>query len=1618
MSRLQTTTFTELSELPLFQFMIEQTTSKKDHDYTQIEITDILFGSSYKKPSVKISTEKLNFILKEALNYGTPKERFNQNIKAIQTIYSIEKEKRSATPEEQKHLVQYVGWGGLSDAFDHSKSNWTSEYQTLQNLLSEKEYRSAFDSTLTSFYTPPAVIECIYQAIRKLGYRQGNLLDPSLGTGHFFGCLPKDFNMNLYGSELDNLTARIASNLYPNSTIFHGGYEDSNFPDNFFDCVVSNVPFGNYKIYDPKRNHYLVHDYFFIRSIDALRPGGLMAFITSKGTLDKKDSSIREYISSRTEFVGAVRLPDMTFKSSSGTTVTSDLIFLKKLSGRTHGDESWTKVSTNDDGLSMNQYFIENPGQVLGNMVEISGPFGMDTACIAPKDYTIDDLSDDLKIALSNICGNLDVIPVYEESKALTDTRIPADPSLANYSFGYVKGKLYFRENSEMELVVLPKRSMERINELINLRTTLRELIQMQLNDADDFSILSQQKILNEQYDKLLRKHGYINSPGNKKVFEKDDSYWLLCSLEVFNDKGIYTGKSDIFTKRTINARKPIESVDTADEALILSMSERGFIDFEYMAKLSSKTKEELIFDLEESIFLNPLSDCYETADSYLSGNVREKLELALSLIDSQPELSVNVNALKEVMPKDLDASEISVFLGATWIEPSYILDFIEEVFEPSAHLLFHNILKVDYSSYTGEWTIDGKNADYSNIIVNSTYGTARTNAYQLLEQALNLKSVRIYDTITEPGGTKKRVFNHKDTIVAQQKQDMIKDRFKNWIFADVDRRQYLVNKYNRLFNSNRTRQFNSNHVVLHGVNPDIELRDYQKSVVARSLFGGNTLVAHEVGAGKTFSLASIAMESIHLSLASKCLFVVPNHLIYQWASEFQRLYPCANILVTQKKDFEKSRRKIFCSRVATCQYDAIIMGHSQFERISLSPELQISMMEDEIDVLVKEYDRLSSEDGDRLTVKHIARLIKSLETQLKTLTDSAKDNTINFEELGIDRLLVDEAHLYKNLFLHTKMRNVSGVASGFSKKATDLYLKCQYMHSITNNKGVIFATGTPVSNTISELYTFMRYLIPKRLAKLGLQHFDAWASIFTEQRTAIELAPEGQNYQMKTRLARFHNLPELMSLINEFADIKVADQLNLPVPKHEIINICLKPSEFQKNYIQSLGKRAGKVRNGGVDPQEDNMLLITNDGRKLALDQRLIDPSASDHGTSKVSACAENVYKIWNSTHETKSTQLVFCDLSTPNPDKFNVYQELKNKLISLSIPEIEIAFIHDAKTDSQRDTLFSQVRSGQIRILMGSTNKLGIGTCIQDKCVSLHRLDIPWKPSDITQQNGRIIRQGNENEAVTIYNYLTEETFDAYSYQIIENKQYFIGQIMTSKAATRSVDDIDSQALDYAEIKALATGNPMIKEKIELESNIAQLKLIESENRRQYYSLEDNVLHRYPKKLKELEYRLSEYKKDLALGALEVKDFSATINGQLYNDRDLANSILKTIKADLDRSTYGLSFNLGNYRGFDLSIMRMNLTTYKLSIRNERNYQIDLTNSSNNFDVLDQAIKDIQLYHDNTISKIDSLQTEIRQAKEILSKPFEESTELKDATERLSVVNSLLFKEDSIAA
>ena len=1567
-------------------------------------------------------SEKHNFsITDDNLGIGGPKEKFRNNMVAVNLLHELEFDNRLATPEEQEILSKYVGFGGLADAFDESKEAWLDEYKELIVTLSPDEYAAARESTLTAFYTPPVVIRAMYDALQNMGFSDGNILEPSCGTGHFIGMLPQSMqNSKFYGVELDSISGRIARQLYQKSNIAVQGYEKASLPDSFFDVAIGNVPFGQFKVVDKKydKNNWLIHDYFFGKTLDKVRPGGIIAFITSSGTMDKKNPAVRKYIAQRAELLGAVRLPNNTFKANAGTEVTSDIIFLQKRDTLVNDEPDWVFLDRDENGNEMNKYFVDNPEMVLGEMVMESSQFGQSLTC---KPYEDRDLSDLLSEAIQNIHADFSELDVSEIDE-IEDNSIPADPDVKNFSFTVADGKIYYRQNSRMNPVDVSATAENRIKGMIKIRDCVRELIRLQTDDFPDSSIKSEQDKLNYIYDSFTKKYGLLNSRANRLVFSDDSSYCLLCSLEIIGENGELKRKADMFTKRTIKPHVKVTAVSTASEALAVSIGEKARVDMPFMCELTGKSEQEIFEELKGVIFLNPEytseyghEEKYLTSDEYLSGNVRQKLELAKRTAKLYSEdYNINVEMLEKVQPQDLSASEISVRLGATWLPTDDVQNFIFELLQTPRYAQWN--IKVHYSEYTAEWNIENKNYDKSNVMANSTYGTERVNAYKIIEETLNLKDICIFDYVEDVNGNKKPVLNKKETAIAQGKQEMIKQTFQDWIWKDPERRERLVRKYNDLFNSMRAREYDGSHITFSGMNPEISLRPHQINAVARIMYGGNSLLAHVVGAGKTFEIVAAAQESKRLGLCSKSLIVVPNHLTEQWASEYLQLYPSANILVATKKDFETKNRKKFCARIATGDYDAVIIGHSQFEKIPVSIERQQFMLQKQIDEITDGITQVKANRGERFTIKQLEKTKKSLQVKLDKLNDqSRKDDVVTFEELGVDRLFVDEAHNFKNLFLYTKMRNVGGIAQTEAQKSSDLFMKCRYLDEVTGSKGVIFATGTPVSNSMVELYTMQRYLQYETLAERNLQHFDAWASTFGETVTAIELAPEGTGYRSKTRFAKFYNLPELMMMFRQVADIQTADMLNLPVPKAVYHNIAVKPTDIQKELVASLSERAEKVRKKMVDSSVDNMLLITNDGRKLALDQRLTNEMLPDDPNSKVSACVNNVYEIWEKTSEQRSTQLIFCDLSTPHNDgRFNVYDDIRKKLISKGVPENEIAFIHDADSEAKKKELFSKVRTGKVRVLVGSTAKMGAGTNVQQKLIAIHHTDCPWRPADLQQREGRIIRQGNENPEVNIYSYVTEETFDAYLYQLVENKQKFIGQIMTSKSPVRSAEDVDEQALSYAEIKALATGNPHIKEKMDLDVAVSKLKLLKQNHFSQKYAFEDKIIKFYPQQIKQGEERIAGYNADIERAKentfLNSDNFSPmVIEDVTYDEKKGAGSaILVACKA----MTSPEPKSIGAYRGFNMELsFNFFEKEYVLTLVGSLRHSVSLgADIYGNITRLDNLISSMPDKLKACEERLADTKVQLENAKAEVERPFPQEKELSQKMERLAELNALL--------
>lgn len=1549
------------------------------------------------------------------------KERFRRNIMAIQLLKKCQEENRFATPEEQIILSKYVGWGGLSEAFDENNSAWATEYLELSSVLTPEEYASARESTLTAFYTPPEVITAIYKAMEQMGFKEGNLLEPSCGIGNFIGMLPDAMqDSKIYGVELDTISAGIAQQLYQKTTIAAQGFEETNLPDSFFDGVVGNVPFGDFKVSDKRydKHKFLIHDYFFAKSLDKLRPGGVMALVTSKGTMDKETLAVRKYIAQRAELLGAIRLPNNTFKGNAGTEVVSDILILQKRDRLIDIEPDWVYLDTDENGIKMNSYFVQHPEMILGEMKMVSGRFGMEATCVP---YENADLAAQLDDAVANIHGEITEYEVEEELEE-EDNSIPADPTVRNFSYTVVDNKIYYRENSRMTPVEVSATAENRIKGMIAIRNSVRTLIELQTEDYPDSEIKAEQERLNRLYDTFSGKYGLINSRANTSAFSQDSSFSLLSALEIIGEDGELERKADMFSKRTIKPHTPVTSVDTASEALAVSLGEKATIDMDYMMELSGKSENEIFEDLKGVIFLNPLYEYgnsyepkYLMADEYLSGNVREKLKIAKNSAELYPEdYKVNVEALQKVQPKDLTASEISVRLGATWLPPDDVQEFIFHLLETPRYAQWN--IKVHFSPFTSEWNIEGKSYDKGNVRAYNTYGTSRINAYKIIEETLNLKDVRIFDYIEDDEGKKKAVLNKKETAIAQSKQEMIKQEFQDWIWSDPERRERLCKSYNEKFNSVRPREYDGSHIIFNGMNPEIELREHQKNAVAHILYGGNTLLAHAVGAGKTFEMVAAAQESKRLGLCNKSLFVVPNHLTEQWAAEYLQLYPAANILVATKKDFETKNRKKFCGRIATGDYDAVIIGHSQFEKIPMSIERQRAILEQQLEEITGGIAELKRNRGENFSIKQLEKSKKSIRQKLDKLNDQTKkDDVVTFEELGVDRLFVDESHYYKNLYLYTKMRNVGGIAQTEAQKSSDLFMKCRYLDEITGGRGTVFATGTPISNSMVELYTIQRYLQYNTLVKNGLQHFDAWASTFGETITAVELTPEGTGYRAKTRFAKFYNLPELMAMFKEIADIKTADMLNLPVPEAKYHNIAVKPSEMQKEMVASLAERAEQVRGGGVDSSVDNMLKITNDGRKLALDQRMLNDMLPDFEGSKINACVDNIYRIWKENADKKSAQLVFCDLSTPKNDgTFSVYNDIRKKLIERGIPESEVKFIHEADTDMKKKELFQKTRKGEVRVLLGSTQKMGAGTNVQDKLIALHDVDCPWRPSDLEQRSGRIVRQGNENPKVDIYRYVTEQTFDAYLYQLVEGKQKFASQIMTSKSPVRSAEDIDETALSYAEIKMLATGNPYIKEKMDLDIQVQKLKMLKSNFLSEKYGLEDKVIKFYPQQIAYLKSRVEGLTKDVETAKLHPKPIDEQplgmmVSGVSYSEKvEAGQAIINACKSMNSPD----AIPLGEYRGFQMELYFDTVQrNYVVKLKGETSRDVPLGDDSHgNIVRIDNGIERFEEALADTKNSLENTEKQFETAKQEIEKPFAKEEELRAKTARLDELNILL--------
>ncbi|NSG01560.1 DEAD/DEAH box helicase family protein [Blautia wexlerae] len=1608
---------TEATAEPITETVAEYPAVENGLPY-DIVIQTIRSGEPEQKQEKEIlahAGERKNYrITDDALGVGGAKEKFKRNMAAIHLLHDLQIENRLATPEEQETLSRYVGWGGLSMAFDEHNAAWANEYRELKAALSEEEYRAAMESTLTAFYTPPVVIKAMYEALDRLGFSQGNILEPSCGTGNFLGLLPDGMEKSkLHGIEIDPLSGRIAKQLYQKASIVIEGFEDTKLPDDHFDVVLGNVPFGEFKVNDSRYNSqkFLIHDYFFAKALDKARAGGVVMFITSKGTMDKASPEVRKYIAQRAELLGAIRLPDNTFKANAGTEVTSDIIILQKRDQIIETEPEWVHLDTDENGITMNRYFVSHPEMILGEMKMESTRFGMDSACKAYEDISLSEL---LSEAVQQIDGE---IPEYESEidqiSDEQDTPIPADPNVRNFSFALVEGKIYFRENNQMMPAKVSMTAENRIRGLVEIRDSVRRLIQYQTDDYPEEMIQIEQENLNRLYDAYTAKYGLINSRGNYLAFASDESYFLLCSLEVLDDEGKFKRKADMFTKRTIKPHREVTFVETASEALALSIGEKARVDLGYMAQLTGKPQEEIIKDLQGVIFKVPATEParYVTADEYLSGNVREKLKTAEIAAKADPELAINVSALERVIPKDLPASEIAVRLGTTWIPQEDIQRFMVELLTPSSYAMGR--LKVRYTPMNGDWFIENKSSDVGNVKADSTYGTKRASAYRIIEDTLNLRDTRIFDYVYDENGKKTAVLNHKETTAAQAKQEAIKQAFQDWIWKDPERRSRLVRYYNDTFNSVRPREYDGSHIKFGGISPEITLRPHQVNAIAHILYGGNTLLAHKVGAGKTFEMVAAAQESKRLGLCQKSMFVVPNHLVGQWASEYLRLYPSANILVTTNRDFETGNRKKFCGRIATGDYDAVIIGHSQFEKIPISEERQREQLMRQLDDIERGIDDVQANKGEQFTVKQLMKTRKAIKEKLDKLNDTKrKDNVINFEELGVDRLFIDESHFYKNLYLYTKMRNVGGIAQTEAQKSSDLFMKCRYLDEITGNRGTVFATGTPISNSMVEMYSVQRYLQYDTLAGNGLQHFDSWASTFGETITALELAPEGTNYRAKTRFAKFYNLPELMQMFREIADIQTADMLKLPVPEVIYHNVKTKPSQIQKEMVAGLAKRAEKVRARLVKPNIDNMLKITNDGRKLALDQRMIDPMLPDAPDSKVSACVENVCRIWEEYADTKAAQLVFCDLSTPKNDgTFNVYDDMREKLIQRGIPAEQVRFIHEATTDAQKKELFAKVRSGEVRILFGSTPKMGAGTNVQDRLFAIHNLDCPWRPSDLEQRQGRIERQGNLFPEVQVYRYVTEQTFDAYLYQLVESKQKFISQIMTSKSPVRSAEDVDEVALSFAEVKMLATGDERFKEKMDLDMQVAKLKVLKQTYLSEHYDLEDRILKDYPQAIKDYEERIVGYGNDAAVAEQhkpqgEDKFCPMTLKGVVYTKKADAGEMLLAICKEYPLSA---PIEIGSYRGFRMEVFYDTVNAhYCLNLCGMRKYRVDLgLDALGNLTRIENELAKLPARLEAAKTKKAETIVQLEIAKVEAAKPFAFEEELKEKTKRLNALD-----------
>ena len=1574
-----------------------------------------------KQEQEKIVTEPHNFRIQDHdLGAGGPKAKYQANMEAIHLLQTLEKEERLATPQEQEILSRYVGWGGIPQAFEENNSSWAEEYLELKNTLSAEEYSTARASTLNAFYTSPTVISSMYEALENMGLKQGNILEPSCGVGNFMGLIPESMNKaKMYGVELDPVSGRIARQLYQKNKIAIQGFEETDYPDSFFDCVIGNVPFGAYQVSDRRydRHHFLIHDYFIAKSLDLIRPGGVVAVVTSSGTMDKQNPAVRQYLANRAELLGAIRLPNNAFQRNANTGVVSDILFFQKRDRASIEEPDWIHLKETAEGYSVNAYFAEHPEMVLGEFTTESTQYGKQEVTVRAKEGVT--LEEQLKEAVKHIHGTITELELSDTELEEDVVSIPADLEVKNFSFTVVNEEVYYRENSVMNRMELPAATTERVKGMVKIRDATNALIQCQMTEGSDEQITQLQGKLNEEYDTFTAKYGLLSSNANKRAFSQDSSYCLLTSLEFLDDKGELKRKADIFTKRTIRRAETVTSVDTASEALAVSIGERAGVDLAYMSQLSGKTEEELTEELAGVIFKNPIGEKWEPSDEYLSGNVREKLRIAKQFAENHPEYIVNVQYLEQVQPKDLDASEIEARLGATWISEDYITQFMAETFHTPRYYVGDRI-KVQYAEVTGQWNVTGKSIDsYGNALVTSTYGTQRANAYRLLEDALNLRDTKIYDTVQDADG-EHRELNRKETMLAQQKQELIREEFKSWIFKDMHRREDLCQIYNERFNSIRPREYDGSHIQFVGMNPEITLMPHQKNAVAHVLYGNNTLLAHCVGAGKTFQMIAAGMEAKRLGLSQKNLYVVPNHLTEQWGSDFLRLYPGANILVATKKDFEPANRKRFCSRIATGDYDAVIIGHTQFEKIPLSRERQIAMLEQQIADITFSIEEAGRQAGQNYTVKQLEKTKKSLQAKMKKLNDQTrKDDVVTFEQLGVDRLFVDESHSFKNLFLYTKMRNVAGISQTDAQKSSDMFMKCRYMDELTGGRGITFATGTPVSNSMTELYTIMRYLQYDTLMRMGMGHFDSWAATFGETVTAIELSPEGTGYRAKTRFARFFNLPELISIFKEAADIQTSDMLNLPVPEAEFINEVLKPSEEQQEMVGAFSERAESVRAGLVNPTEDNMLKITNDGRKCALDQRLLNELLPDDETSKVNTCVKNAYQVWEEGKADRTTQLIFCDLSTPKEDgSFNVYDDVREKLVARGVPKEEVAFIHEYNTEAKKADLFAKVRAGQVRILMGSTPKLGAGTNVQDRLIALHHLDCPWKPSDLEQQEGRILRQGNQNEKVKIFRYVTENTFDAYMWQILENKQKFISQIMTSKSPVRACEDVDDTALSYAEIKALATGNPYIKEKMDLDVQVSKLKLLKANHTSQIYRLESDIAKNFPVQISALKERIAGMQADLqVIKSVDLQDndaFVMNVGNVNYADKKEAGEALLAACAGL--KTVSTGGKVGEYHGFRLSATFNAFThTFELTVKGKCSYKLEIgKDPAGNIQRIHNAFSSIEKKLAESEQKLETVQQQLATAQEEVKKPFPKEAELNEKMERLSELNSLLNMDE----